>query len=283
MGLRFRKSVKIAPGVRLNFSKKSTSVSFGGKGARYTVSSTGRKTASVGIPGTGLSYVETVSGKKKRKDKSNMSALKSKKDPTQKQDKPKKPFYKKWWLWIVVVIAINTIVNGGVTVEKTTPPVDTSPTIAEEQEDQAEVEDIITEEPEAVDPAPVTEDETEEQNVVIAENATTTEETEVPEPVTEEVSEPPVEEPKVEEPVVETPPVIQPEPESEAPAVEVDPEAAFREMLMQYNYVGSAESDKYHKPSCRWTKEINDQNLVHFDTEEEAAAANYKPCGTCKP
>ena len=65
MGLRFRKSVKIAPGVRLNFSKKSTSVSFGGKGARYTVSSTGRKTASVGIPGTGLSYVETVSGKKK--------------------------------------------------------------------------------------------------------------------------------------------------------------------------------------------------------------------------
>lgn len=36
MAFRFRKSVKIAPGVKVNFNKKSTSVSFGGKGARYT-------------------------------------------------------------------------------------------------------------------------------------------------------------------------------------------------------------------------------------------------------
>lgn len=61
MGFRFRRSVKIAPGVKLNFGKKSTSVSFGGKGARYTVSSTGRKTATVGIPGTGISYSATES------------------------------------------------------------------------------------------------------------------------------------------------------------------------------------------------------------------------------
>ena len=59
MGLKFRKSVKVAPGVKLNLNKKSTSVTFGGKGAHYTVSSTGKKTKSVGIPGTGLSYVET--------------------------------------------------------------------------------------------------------------------------------------------------------------------------------------------------------------------------------
>ena len=59
MGFRFRKSIKIAPGVRVNIGKKSTSISFGGKGARYTVSSTGRKTASVGIP-----YTATESKKK---------------------------------------------------------------------------------------------------------------------------------------------------------------------------------------------------------------------------
>lgn len=64
MGFRFRKSIKIAPGVRVNIGKKSTSISFGGKGARYTVSSTGRKTASVGIPGTGISYTATESKKK---------------------------------------------------------------------------------------------------------------------------------------------------------------------------------------------------------------------------
>lgn len=63
MGLRFRKSFKVAPGVKLNLNKKSTSVTFGGKGAHYTVSSTGKKTKSVGIPGTGLYYTETSSGK----------------------------------------------------------------------------------------------------------------------------------------------------------------------------------------------------------------------------
>lgn len=63
----------------------------------------------------------------------------------------------------------------------------------------------------------------------------------------------------------------------------VDLEQAFRESLMQYNYVGSAESDKYHYPSCRWTNEINDENLVYFDTVSEAAAAGYLACGTCEP
>lgn len=81
------------------------------------------------------------------------------------------------------------------------------------------------------------------------------------------------------EPQKETPVEKQPE----LPVVEIDPEQAFREKLNQYNYVGSSESNKYHEPSCHWTKEINDSNLVHFDTEEEAAAAGYIPCGTCKP
>ena len=63
MGLRFRKSFKVAPGVKLNLNKKSSSVTFGGKGVHYTVSSTGKKTKSIGIPGTGLYYTETSSEK----------------------------------------------------------------------------------------------------------------------------------------------------------------------------------------------------------------------------
>ena len=35
MGLRIRKSVKIAPGVRMNFGTKSGSVAIGGKGVYY--------------------------------------------------------------------------------------------------------------------------------------------------------------------------------------------------------------------------------------------------------
>lgn len=66
MGLRFRKSVKVAPGVRVNLGKKSGSVSIGTKGARYTVSSTGKKTTTVGVPGTGVSHVSTSRKKKGR-------------------------------------------------------------------------------------------------------------------------------------------------------------------------------------------------------------------------
>jgi hypothetical protein len=63
MGLRFRKSFKIAPGVRFSIGAKSSSISFGGNGLRYTINSKGRRTTSVGIPGTGISYVTSSSSK----------------------------------------------------------------------------------------------------------------------------------------------------------------------------------------------------------------------------
>lgn len=44
MGLRFRRSIKIAPGVRVNLNKKSASVTFGPKGLKHTVSTTGKAT-----------------------------------------------------------------------------------------------------------------------------------------------------------------------------------------------------------------------------------------------
>lgn len=65
MGFRFRKSYKVAPGVKINVGKKSGSISLGAKGARHTISTNGRKTTSVGIPGTGIGYVSSSSSKKK--------------------------------------------------------------------------------------------------------------------------------------------------------------------------------------------------------------------------
>lgn len=61
---RFRKSFKVAPGVKINLNKKSVGVTIGGKGARYTVNTSGQRTLSTGIPGTGLYFVETSKGKK---------------------------------------------------------------------------------------------------------------------------------------------------------------------------------------------------------------------------
>jgi len=54
---RFRRSVKLFPGVRWNIGSKSSSLSFGGRGYHYTVGSSGSRTT-VGIPGSGLSYTE---------------------------------------------------------------------------------------------------------------------------------------------------------------------------------------------------------------------------------
>lgn len=65
MGLRFRKSIKIAPGVRLNVGRKSAGISVGGKGLRYSVNSRGRSTTTVGVPGTGLSYTSSKNYKTK--------------------------------------------------------------------------------------------------------------------------------------------------------------------------------------------------------------------------
>ena len=63
MGLRFRKSIKLGKHTRLNLNKKSFGVSFGGKGARFTLNSKGRRTSTFGIPGTGLSYTTTSGGR----------------------------------------------------------------------------------------------------------------------------------------------------------------------------------------------------------------------------
>jgi len=57
MGFRFRRSFKVAPGLRLNLSKSEMSTSVGRRGLWFTVGPRGTRTT-VGIPGTGLSYTE---------------------------------------------------------------------------------------------------------------------------------------------------------------------------------------------------------------------------------
>ena len=56
MGLNFRRSIKIANGVKLNIGKSGVSLSLGKKGVHYTINSKGKSTATIGLPGTGLSY-----------------------------------------------------------------------------------------------------------------------------------------------------------------------------------------------------------------------------------
>jgi uncharacterized protein DUF4236 len=55
MGFRFRRSIKILPGIRLNFGKRGISTSIGVRGAHVTFGKTGTR-ATVGLPGSGISY-----------------------------------------------------------------------------------------------------------------------------------------------------------------------------------------------------------------------------------
>ena len=64
MGLNFRKSITILPGVRLNLSKSGVSASFGKKGIRQSISTSGRATTTLGIPGTGVYYTKQTNVKK---------------------------------------------------------------------------------------------------------------------------------------------------------------------------------------------------------------------------
>lgn len=104
MGIRFRKSVNVAPGVRLNIGKKSASVSVGGKGFHTSVSTTGRRTRSVGIPGTGISHVSTSGGKRSKVE-----------HHTGSHQKPATPLMLKVCgviMWIIGILALLLAIVG---------------------------------------------------------------------------------------------------------------------------------------------------------------------------
>jgi hypothetical protein len=61
MSFRFRRTIKIAPGLRLNVGKRGVSMSAGVRGASMTFGRNGTY-ANVGLPGTGLSYRTRIDG-----------------------------------------------------------------------------------------------------------------------------------------------------------------------------------------------------------------------------
>ena len=50
-----------------------------------------------------------------------------------------------------------------------------------------------------------------------------------------------------------------------------------------HGYVASNSSDIFHKPECRWAKNISPENLVRYKSREHAVKAGKRPCKWCKP
>lgn len=113
MGIRFRKSVKIAPGFKINFNKNSVSATIGAKGAHYTVNSKGKRTASIGIPGTGISYVETKGGRKKISSQKTAAPSAAQRYPkhnkSNNNNNGKKWYQKTGWIiaWLIIFFPIG--------------------------------------------------------------------------------------------------------------------------------------------------------------------------------
>jgi hypothetical protein len=94
---RFRRSFRILPGVRLNFGKRSTSVSLGVRGAHVTFGKRGTRTT-IDIPGTGMSYTD-VTPQRHETVKMALPATPPSVDPTSSGSPAR------GWLWIILVIA----------------------------------------------------------------------------------------------------------------------------------------------------------------------------------
>ncbi len=84
MGLNFRKSISLGKNLKLNLGSKSSSISAGVPGARYSVSTNGTRRATFGIPGTGLSYTKTF-GTKSEKSKADTKKKEKEKEKAAKE------------------------------------------------------------------------------------------------------------------------------------------------------------------------------------------------------
>jgi hypothetical protein len=116
MGFRFHRSVKLFPGLRLNFGKRGISASIGVRGAHVTYGPTGMRTT-VGLPGSGLSYTHLE--KRHRQVPSSTTAA----PPTNPTASPASAGRGVVWLGLIVVVLVVAV--GRMT--SRSPPVQTGP------------------------------------------------------------------------------------------------------------------------------------------------------------
>ncbi len=119
MGLNFRKSIQLIPGVKLNLSKSGASISAGVPGFRKSINTQGQVTTTASIPGTGLYYTD----KKKAFGKDAKTAKKA----AEKQAAEKKTTSKKSTSSAEKKTAAKT------TAKKTAAPKESAPVIEPQQ------------------------------------------------------------------------------------------------------------------------------------------------------
>ncbi len=312
MGFRFRKSFKIAPGVKFNVGKKSVGVSIGGKRAGVSFNSKTGTRARVSAPGTGLSYSTKLgkNGHQSQRSKSpvyseslnfgngggNRPPVSPPNPPSQSPRgiPPQKP-RKKWNIPLIllsiflpfVAIAFLWLYSGwrdrySEKFRKILTGILGVYTII------LIVSAIVS--PESSPTAKADTSPSSSMSSLVSES---------PEPTLTPSSTPtasPTPKPTPESTVTPTPdptkePVTTPKSTPKAtpkstPKPTVKPTVkptAKPSVPSEGKYVGSIDSDKYHYPSCRFAEKILPENEIWFDSAKDAEAQGYKPCGVCDP
>ena len=49
------------------------------------------------------------------------------------------------------------------------------------------------------------------------------------------------------------------------------------------NYIGNANSGKFHKSTCKWGQKTAEHNRVYFSNRNTAISQGYQPCKVCNP
>lgn len=119
MGFRFRKSIKLFPGVRLNISKTGLSTSIGGRGATINLGKNGAR-GTVGIPGSGLSYSERLWGGRARRQQ--VQSAMTAGDPLATQNGPVPNTSKAGCGCLVIVGILFGLILLGSSADQPTPP-----------------------------------------------------------------------------------------------------------------------------------------------------------------
>lgn len=130
--VQFRKSKKFGP-VRLTASKKGLGISAGGGPFRVSRGADGKTRRTVRVPGTGIYDTKVVGGKGKKRPPKGRAAARPSQDtatvhtPAAAQATPRKPWYKRRWVWVLGAFMLIVALFGGddddaETVEPEAPP-----------------------------------------------------------------------------------------------------------------------------------------------------------------
>lgn len=132
MGFRFRRSVKLFPGLRLNFGKRGISASIGVRGAHVTYGPTGTRTT-VGLPGSGLSYTHFD---KPHRDVSIPAVAEPPTDPGIRQGSAWQGFFWTGLIVTVLIIAFDWLTTPPPPVQLPMPPRTLAQTAAQAVENE---------------------------------------------------------------------------------------------------------------------------------------------------